>query len=818
MNNDILCCSVAIENTVNKFDKLFDYIVPDNLQPFVKPGVRVSVPFGRANKTRQSMVMSISYKPLSETEKLKQIKSVLDSSPVMTEEMLLLAEFMKERYFCTYYDAIKAMLPAGINYRVTSVYSLATAKPQQYTMLSEEYCRIVDFFKRNRTPQRLERLLDVFGYKDSAVFDELVRMGILTKSEDSFRRTGDKTMKMVAICEDLLDDGIKLTPKQNEVLSLLQTAGQCSVKEICYFTGVTQSVVDSLVKKGIAFYYNEEVMRSPIKNGNYSKSDEITLTEHQQNAYDSLLSNYKSQKPCVSLLYGITGSGKTSVFMKLIDTVVADGKSVIVMVPEIALTPQLISLFSARFGKNVAVIHSGLSLGERVDEYKRILNGEAKIVVGTRSAVFAPFKNIGLIIIDEEQETTYKSENTPRYHARDVAKFRCMHHSCMLLLSSATPDVESYYYAKTGRYSLTTLTKRYGNAVLPQVDVADMNEEVSAGNTTGFSSELLEAIEENLNNGRQSIILLNRRGHNTFVMCPVCKEAVTCPNCSISLTYHSANNRMMCHYCGYSVPYTDKCPTCHSKGLRFGGAGTQRAEQQLYDLFSDARILRMDTDTTMSKSAHEKKIGAFANGDYDILVGTQMVAKGLNFPNVTLVGVLNADQTLYSDDYRSFERGFSLMTQVVGRSGRGDKMGRAIIQTYTPENPIIYLAAEQDYDKFFESEIKIRKAMLYPPFADICLVGFVGQDSKETVDASKAFLSMLISLAKEKYDNMPLRVLGPSAAAVVKVNNKYRYKIIVKCRNDKRFREMLRTLLSQFSENRQFAKITVTIDTKPLYF
>ena len=430
--------------------------------------------------------------------------------------------------------------------------------------------------------------------------------------------------------------------------------------------------------------------------------------------------------------------------------------------------------------------------------------------------MFAPFDNVGLIIMDEEQEYSYKSESSPRYHAREIAKFRCFQNNALLVLSSATPSIETYYYAKSGRYSLNVLSKRYGTAVLPEVITADMNIEMQNGNATGFSNVLLENIENNLENGKQSIILLNRRGYNTFVTCRMCGDAVVCPNCSISMTYHSKNNRLMCHYCGHSIPYTDECPTCHSKSLRFGGTGTQKAEDTISEIFPDARILRMDADATSSKSSYEKMISAFANGEYDILIGTQMVAKGLNFPNVTLVGVLNTDQMLYADDYRSYERSFSLLTQVVGRSGRGNTKGMAVIQSYTPDNLIISMAAKQDYDAFYNTEINIRKGMLYPPFADICLVGFVGENQHLTLRAANVFLQSFIKLARSEYPELPLRILGPSPALVVKVSNKFRYKLIVKCKNNREFRKLLSTLLIEFGNNKEYSNVTAYADMNAL--
>ncbi len=800
---------IAVENTVFSFDKAFDYAIPQALLSRCKEGVRVLVPFGRGNRKRQGIVMELVN---SDTKDLKSIISVLDDEPVLSEEMLRTAEFMKEHYFCTLYDAVKTMLPAGINYRLTTVYG---AKEIETEITDSEKQRIYDYLFSKRKAVKSETILDAFGLSDNRILDEMVSEGYLYKSDEAFRKISDAVMKMAAVNPAIYLSEFKLTPKQKSIVELLEMTGGTSVKEICYFTGVTNSVIDTLHKKGVIYFYDEEVFR--IENRSADKSaPEIILSEEQQKACDSLYEEYCDDKPHTSLLYGVTGSGKTSVFIKLIERVIADNKGIIVMVPEISLTPQFVSQFAQRFGDNIAVFHSALSLGERLDEYKRVKKGLAKIVIGTRSAIFAPFEKLGLIIMDEEQEYSYKSESSPRYHAREIAKFRCAQNNALLVLSSATPSVETYYYATNGRYSLNKLSSRYGTATLPNVVTADMNIEVQNGNTSGFSDVLLENLQYNLEHGKQSILLLNRRGHNTFVTCRTCGDNVACPNCSISLTYHSKNNRLMCHYCGYSVPYTDECPTCHSKSLRFGGTGTQKAESDISEIFPDARILRMDTDATSSKSSYEKMISAFANGEYDILVGTQMVAKGLNFPNVTLVGVLNTDQMLYADDYRSYERSFSLLTQVVGRSGRGSSKGMAVIQSYTPENLIISMAAKQDYDTFYNTEINVRKAMLYPPFADICLVGFVGENQTVTLRAANAFLHSFVSLAQREYPKLPLRILGPSPALVVKVSNKFRYKLIIKCKNNREFRSLLSRLLAEFGNNKEYSSVTVYADMNTL--
>ncbi len=802
---------IAVEKAAYSFDKEFDYSIPSHLQNECAVGKRVLVPFGRGNSRRQGIVTAI--ESADDDRDLKPVVSVLDEKPVMTQKLLDVARFMKEHYFCTLYDAVKTMLPAGINYRVTSVYGAKALENEPE--LTEEQRRIYDYLISKRQSVKLEKLLDDFALSDSRVLDEMVSFGVLYKSDEAFRKINDAVMKMAALSQGVDWRSEKLTPRQNDVAELLELTGAASVKEIRYFTGVSSSVIDALYKKGVIYFFDEEVFRTKELRAEENAAETV-LSDEQQQACDDLYREYTDEKAHISLLYGVTGSGKTSVFLKLIERVISDGKGIIVMVPEISLTPQFVAQFARRFGEKIAVFHSALSLGERLDEYKRVQKGLAQIVIGTRSAVFAPFDNIGLIIMDEEQEYSYKSESAPRYHAREVAMYRCAQNNALMVLSSATPSVETYYYAKNGRYSLNVLTKRFGAAVLPEVVTADMNLEMQNGNTSGFSDVLLQNLEYNLEHGKQSILLLNRRGHNSFVTCTQCGEPVTCPHCSISLTYHSRNNRLMCHYCGYSTLYRGVCPTCGGKSLRLGGTGTQKAEQDIANIFPEARILRMDTDATSSKASYEKMISAFSRGEYDILVGTQMVAKGLDFPNVTLVGVLNTDQMLYADDYRSYERSFSLLTQVVGRSGRGDSKGIAVIQTFTPDNLIISLAAKQDYDAFYNAEISVRNAMLYPPFADICLLGFAGENQTLTLSAAKGFLEEFSSLARGEYSDLPIRILGPSPASVVKVSNQYRYKLIIKCRNNRRFRQLLSRVLISFGGRREFAKVTAYADMNAL--
>ncbi len=811
-NNKNFVAGIAVEKAATSFDKIFDYKVPETLaDKNIQPGCRVLVPFGRAGKNRQGIVVYIKEE---NKDNLKEISKLLDESPVVTKEMLETADFIRKHYFCTFYEAVKTMLPAGINYKIKNFYSAVKNCNVPLTIYERQ---LYDYLIKSKQQIKEDKIYELFDFADEDLLKNLVLKGVIRKSEQAFRKVGDAAMKMAELNEDVDFSSVKLTPKQQTVIDVLQTAGSVSVKEICYYTGITTSVIDTLVKKNYVFYYEEEVFRTP-KAEIPQTFQTLTLTEEQNIAFKEIYEKFKENKPAVSLLFGVTGSGKTSIFLKLIEKVLEEDKGIIIMVPEISLTPQFINIFSGRFGKKVAVFHSGLSFGERLDEYKRVKNGDAKIAIGTRSAVFAPFENIGLIIMDEEQESTYKSESTPRYHAREVAKFRITKHNALLLLSSATPSVESFYNALNGRYSLSVLNNRFGGAVLPKVIIADMNLETQEGNITGFSSVLLKNLKYNLENNKQSILLLNRRGHNVYVSCTHCQEAVSCPNCSITMTYHSANNRLMCHYCGYSLPFTDECPSCHGKGLKMLGAGTQKAEEELERILPNAKILRLDTDATMKKFSHQRKLSAFAKGDYDILIGTQMVAKGLDFPNVTLVGVLNADQMLYADDYRSYERTFSLLTQVVGRCGRGKDKGLAVIQTYTPENNIISMASKQDYKKFYKGEIAIRKAMLYPPFADICMIGFVGNNQEKTFKASKAFLDFLISVARNDYNNIPLRILGPSPANILRVSNKYRYKLIIKCRNNSTFRNMLNTVLVKFEKKREYKDVTYYADMNTLSF
>ncbi len=597
------------------------------------------------------------------------------------------------------------------------------------------------------------------------------------------------------------------------MIEVLREVENASFKELCYLAGVTRVVVQNLEKRGIVECYENKVYRSPYRllKGERESLREIALNGEQQSAFETLKAQCEREEAAVSLLYGVTGSGKTLVFLKLIEFVLSLGKNVIVMVPEISLTPQTVQRFRRYFGSLVAVLHSGLSLGERLDEWRRLKEGKARVAIGTRSAVFAPLENLGLIIMDEEQEGSYQSESSPRYHARDVAKYRAASEHALLLLGSATPSIDSFYRAKNGIYTLLTLKNRFNQKKLPDVYVVDMGEEVKNGNRSAYSSVLLEELRYNLDHGEQAILLLNRRGYHTIAACAQCGEVCKCPHCSIALTYHQKNGKLMCHYCGYIMDAVEKCPACGSEFVQYSGLGTQKAEEELRDLFPEARILRVDADTTLSKFSHEQYFKEFAEKKYDIMIGTQMVAKGLDFENVTLVGVLSLDQALYAQDYKAYERAFSLLTQVVGRCGRASLQGRAFVQTYTPDNPIIALAAKQDYDRFYMQEIASRRALLYPPFCDLCTVGFSGIYEGEVLKAAGAFAG-LVKKMSASYPDVPLKMLGPVSERIVRLNNKYRYKLVIKCKNSRRMRSLLLDAMTAFEKEKSRKNISLYVD------
>ena len=794
---------IVIENASPTFDKIYSYLIPEKLKSKSIPGARVRIPFGRGNKKRTGLIISL--KDTDNTDKLKEILEVLDSPPILNDEGLRLLRYLKLSTFCTWFDALRLLIPAGMGVKPKISYKLGDSQPRIFDQKSIEILNYLSKRKKGITEETLCKNLEIEPDNDS--LNMLVETGHVVKIRELRQRILDDKVTMV----DVIDDCDRnLTVRQMEVMDFLIPEAPVSLKEAMYYTSASRSVFDTLSKKGIIEYYEDIRSRGGFVHAEQDDSPLPELSDEQLEVYEGLKKHRQEDSPSPALLYGVTGSGKTQVFLKLAQDVVDDGRTVIVMVPEISLTSQTVISLQKQFGNKVAVLHSGLSLGERMDEWKRINDGLAPVVVGTRSAVFAPLSSIGLIVIDEEQEHTYKSDRSPRFHARDIALVRAKHHNALLLLSSATPAVESYHKAVTGTYKLFKLKERFGEAILPEVFKVDMSSTENMSMAPSLSNTLLEEIYYNLEHNEQSILLLNRRGYSTLVKCSSCGEPAQCPNCSIALTYHTANDSLVCHYCGYGQKRQSNCNVCGSEFVRYSGVGTQKLEEELKGIFPKAGILRMDLDTTMARDSHEQMFDAFSKQEYDILIGTQMVAKGLNFPNVTLVGVINADQALYADNFRSYERSFSLLTQVVGRSGRGDRPGRAYIQTYVPEHPIIELASNQDYPNFFKDEIMTRRLHLYPPFCTLAGFGFVGENLDDVRQAAYNFTAKFQKTARDDYPQLPMRVLGPSPGEILKIAGKYRYKLIVKCRADAETQKMFSEMLDWFYK--KYRDVSIYID------
>lgn len=663
-------------------------------------------------------------------------------------------------------------------------------------------------------------------YIDRPLSEEMVKLALWLKSRcfcttydclkqmlpRKYGNIKDKSQRMVRLTDEN-NISPELTKKQKIVYDLLLDIGTAGVNEICEFCSVGVGVVKNLEKNGLVEIYDRKIYRNPYESREVCEQSEIVLSPAQNDAY--LINKEMLNSGETGLLFGVTGSGKTQVYLKLIDDVLSEGKDIILLVPEISLTPQALDIFHKRYGNKIAVIHSGLSLGERNDEYKRIDEGKAKIVIGTRSAVFAPVHNLGLIVMDEEQEQTYKSERTPRYNAKDVAKFRVKYNKAYFLMSSATPSIESYSNALKGKYKLSIINKRYGDSELPEVITVDMKEEMKSGNKSSISKELYNRLCTVLDEGKQAILLINRRGYNTFIACNECGHIITCPNCSISLTYHSHNNRLVCHYCGYTKKLDNECPECHSESVRYSGFGTQRIEEELQSLLPDARILRMDADTTSAKFAHEKLLEQFSNKEYDILVGTQMVAKGLDFDDVSLVGVVNADNSLYDESYTASEHSFDLITQVIGRAGRRNKKGCAVIQTINPNNEILNYSANQDYVSFFDNEIEMRRLMIYPPFCDIYCVTFSSENENSAALCAKRFFDLIVKYNKDEFKDLKIIVLGPTQAKISKINNTYRYRLAIKCKNNSNIRQMITKILKDIHKDKVYSKVNIGVSLNP---
>ena len=815
-----MIAKIAVSAANFAIDKPYSYAVPEGMH--LQSGVRVMVPFGRSNRHTEGVVLETTSE--TDTKALKEIAKVLDETPVLSPTMLRLAAFLRERCFCTFFDAIRVMLPSGLWFQSKDTYALTQDVSWKDKSIRQAdalaVLRLLEDCGGETTGEMLRQLIQDEENLEKAV-TYLLKKKWITAQRDFSRRTSDKTERIAALAvpaEEAMEFASrrpKSAAMQRSVLELLCSVGEAAVKEICYFTGCKVQTVNRLAEQGFLTLWEKPVLRCrqivPTK-----LEGELTLNEDQQAAFDGLKKQLESPKPGTALLYGITGSGKTAVYIKLIEKTLAAGKQAMLLVPEIALTPQLLGLMAAYFGDAVAVLHSSLPATERYDQWKRVKSGEAKVVVGTRSAVFAPCPDLGLVILDEEQEHSYRSENAPRYSAKEVALWRGIKENALVLLGSATPSIETMFYAQSGIYTLYRLQNRWGGRRLPKVEIVDMKEQLQLGNADTISYPLQDAIGQNIENGKQSILFLNRRGNSRALVCVDCRATPECPRCNTRLTYHSANSRLMCHYCGHSQPVTERCPQCGGP-MKQLGTGTQKVQLELENLFPDIRVDRMDTDTVSAVNTHEKILKHFQEEKVNVLLGTQMVAKGLNLPDVTLVGVLDADTSLYANHFRAAENTFNMLTQVVGRAGRGDTEGKAMIQTMVPEHKVITMAARQDYDSFYDLEIGMCRVQNAPPFGDLAVVVFTGQEEARVLHGAAKFKTSLAKLLQDaRYVEEKCDILGPATCSVPKINYHFRYRLTLRCRMTRPLRQLLAHLLRQFSQDRENRGVTAYIDVNGL--
>ena len=774
------------------------------------------VPFGAGNRKTEGIVLELQEEETS--RQLKAIAHVFDDDVALQPQQKALALWMCRRYFCTFFQAANALFPPGVWNRKAETYLPGELSDEG---LSPKKLRILAALRQAGKPLtagELKKLLQPEDIKKELA--QLVKSGHVTVQQQFQQNVREKKITMLRLTlplEQALGQIGKGTLKERreKVLRVIHQAGQLPEKEVCYLTGMSTALIRRLVTLGILTAESVQVSRMP-KLLKTETPEPISLNEQQQAAFLRLQQLQQSGKPEAALLYGVTGSGKTQVYIRLIQHTLDQGKNAILLVPEIALTPQMLKKFRLYFRDQVAVMHSGLTATQRYDEYCRIQSGKARVVIGTRTAVFSPLDNLGCMIIDEEQEPTYKSESDPRYHAREVAKYRAAQDNCLLLMGSATPSIESYHAAKAGKYHLLTLPQRYQNTPLPATILADMRGQLREGDPSRISRQLLEELQLNRSRGEQSILFINRRGSARMATCIDCGHIPTCENCSVALTYHSRNGRLMCHHCGFSQPMPESCPECGGAHLKLIGSGTQSIEDELQELLPEAQILRMDADTTEGRVSHEKLLDSFAKGKADILLGTQMVAKGLDFDNVTLVGVLEADLSLYCGDYHATERTFSLLAQVVGRAGRRTRPGRAVIQTYTPEHPVIQAAAAQDYDAFYEQEILTRQALKAPPFADQFVFRFGGTDEHTVQQAAQVFAKALATQLAQTPDVEPT-VLGPVPAPIAKLNKRYFYSVAFRGRATNNSRALVSRMLAAYDRWPGSRSLTVSADIDPYY-
>ncbi|MEH7512456.1 primosomal protein N' [Gottfriedia acidiceleris] len=794
--------SVLVDVSVRQTDRPFDYKVPTRWQDAIQPGMRVIVPFGP--RKVQGFVLSIKEK--TNLEKVKEIEEVLDVMPVLTEELLLLGSYLSQKTLCFFISAYQAMLPTAIK----AVYKkhVQVTSEEALDQLVPELANLFSIVKRREWTE-IESLVSKISLVQRAIKEGLLEIEYEVKN-----KANKKTERVVSLLK-VLDEELPTisSPQQKDIIEYLRMNGQTSVKELKECLGITDSPIKTLEKNEVISIKTVEVYRDPYEGREIERSKPLPLIEEQQIAFEQIVSSFHERKNKIHLLNGVTGSGKTEVYLQTIQEVLSEGKEAIVLVPEISLTPQIVGRFKSRFGNDVAVLHSGLSIGEKYDEWRKIQRKEVKVVVGARSAIFAPFENIGMIIIDEEHETTYKQDEHPRYHARDIAIWRGEYHHCPIVLGSATPTLESFARAGKGVYELNTMSKRVNQGPLPEVEIVDMREQLRIGNRTMFSTALHEKIIDRLEKKEQIILFLNRRGYSSFVMCRDCGYTIQCPHCEVSLTYHKHNHHLKCHYCGYETYMPKQCPSCQSKHIRFFGTGTQKVEEAITKTYPEARVIRMDNDTTSRKGAHEKMLKQFGNGEADILLGTQMIAKGLDFPNVTLVGVLAADSSLHLPDFRASERTFSLLTQVSGRAGRHEKPGEVVIQTYSPEHYSIEFAKTQDYVAFYEEEMKIRRSFRYPPFYYLVLISIAHSDLIKTVKVSEQIAGYL-----REYLSEGSIVLGPVASPIAKIKDHFRYQCVIKYKSEPALYDVLNRIQQYYQDETDKGKLQLTIDFQPTMF
>ena len=808
---------VAVSAAPYSIDKPYSYLVPESLAAAAVPGVRVMVPFGRGNKESEGLILARVQEP--KLPGSKALRQVLDPEPVLDKAGIDLALWMRGRYFCTVFEAVKTILPAGLWYGLREIWSLAmepeTARSAAVGIPGA--WQVLDLLEKQGGKADIRVLRDALGDGAEKPLKAMKKAEILTCETDAKRKIADKSHRMVELAVNT-EDAYALTepkrrsaPARYEVVNFLATAGRTPAAEVSYYTGASARTLKTMEKAGLIAFSEEEELRVPSLD-DVEPGPEIVLNEEQQRAFEEILGRVQAAKPSVTLLHGVTGSGKTQVYLRLVQETLALGKTAMVLVPEIVLTPQMMRKFSSYFGSRVAMLHSSLKMTERYDQWKRIRRGEVDVVLGTRSALFAPLKNLGLIIMDEEQEGSYQSENVPRYDAREVAKYLCVREKAALVFGSATPTVETAWAVEQGSYQKALLRRRYNENALPEVLIADLRQEILNGNPGLISTPLRQELEKNLAAGEQSILFLNRRGSSRQLLCPQCGYVPQCPRCSVYLTYHSANGRLMCHHCGFSQPLPRACPECGGQ-LNFIGFGTQRVQEELEEQFPGVEVLRMDTDCISAAHPHEEILERFRKRNVPILVGTQMVAKGLDFENVTLVGVVAPDLSLYVDDIRAGERTFSLLTQVVGRAGRGEKQGRAVIQTFTPDNDVIRFAAKQDYDNFYATEIEMRRLRGLPPFRDVIVLTASGLDEGAVLRCCMRLRQAMDQALR----GSEAQIFGPAPAAVAKVNNRYRYRLTLTGRNDRSTRELIAHLLRAAHRDKENRGVSVYADLDPYY-